>query len=456
MFQKTNGNYILSACNQAEGITERYLNPADINLISGYSIEVFAYGLDSPISMMFSEEGDMLVAESGLTSGRPRVLKLVNGQFEVLAEDFRVPILGINYSADVLYISHRGFITKILRDGTRQNIIMGLPSNGDHFNSGVAISPDNKLYFGQGTATNSGVVGNDNEWVIDFPLVCDYPGDYIMLNGQNFETDNILTEATKREIARTGAFSPYGTANFPYEVKKKYLKASGSILKSNLDGTNLQMIAWGFHNPAFLKFDESGQLFVSNNGYSARGSRPIANAPDDFTIVTSGLWYGWPDFAGGEPVTLPRFRPEGRAQPEFLIKNHPNIPPFSYAIFPTNSNIKGFDYNYNSNFGPYGDVYIAEFGSIEPSIESYTLPFAGTGHRVSKIDMRTRTVSTFAINKSGFPSSISREGGFERPATVSFGPDGAMYILDLGLNLRNDPNTFIPNTGVIWRIIRTS
>ena len=60
----------------------------------------------------------------------------------------------------------------------------------------------------------------------------------------------------------------------------------------------------------------------------------------------------------------------------------------------------------------------------------------------------------FETNKSGFSASITREGGFGRPSDIAFGPDGAMYIVDMGTNTIEEPNVFIPNTGVIWKITR--
>jgi glucose/arabinose dehydrogenase len=58
------------------------------------------------------------------------------------------------------------------------------------------------------------------------------------------------------------------------------------------------------------------------------------------------------------------------------------------------------------------------------------------------------------MNKSGFSASLTRDGGFSRPVDLIFGPDVAMYVLDLGLNDENNPNLYYPNTGVIWRIHR--
>jgi glucose/arabinose dehydrogenase len=275
-----------------------------------------------------------------------------------------------------------------------------------------------------------------------------------MLVGQNFESYNIAILEAAREIIYTGGFSPYGVPNLPYEIRKGVVKASGGILRANLDGTELELYAWGFRNPAYMKFDEVGRLFVSNNGYEARGSRPIANSLDEFFNVVPGKWHGWPDYSGGEPVNIPRFKPEGGKQPEFLLSSHPNLPPIPLVTFPSNSNIMGFDFNYNNAFGPYGNVYIAEFGSRVPITARDTISYSGRGHRISEIDINTRTVNTFALNKSGFPASVSLEGGFERLADVAFGPDGAMYVLDLGLSIRHEPNVYVPNTGVIWRIFK--
>ena len=104
-------------------------------------------------------------------------------------------------------------------------------------------------------------------------------------------------------------------------------------------------------------------------------------------------------------------------QPEFLLTDHPGIPPVPYKIFPPGATIIGFDFNYYSTFGPIEDIYIAEFGSVMISTIGGLVPqYTGIGHRISKIDVFTGGVTTFAINKSGLPSSISREGGFERPA----------------------------------------
>ena len=50
-----------------------------------------------------------------------------------------------------------GRILRITPDGTVTPIVQDLPSVGDHHTNGAVLGPDGAIYFGQGTATNSGV-----------------------------------------------------------------------------------------------------------------------------------------------------------------------------------------------------------------------------------------------------------------------------------------------------------
>lgn len=429
----------------------RKLNPEDIALPVGYNIEVFAQGLDTPISMVFTENGEMLIADAGVISGNGKVLRLTNNGFEVVAEGFNPPLTGINYLNGNIYVSHRGYITLVKPDGTKQDLISGLPSFGDHHNNQVVFGSDGKMYFGQGTATNSGVVGLDNEWVENYPFFHDYPGDNIILEGQNFITENMQT-AAPNDYAITGAFSPFGVPSSSQEMVKGMKRASGSILRANLDGSDLELVSWGLRNPFRLKFDRLNRLFSTNHGADVRGSRPIDNSFDEFQVIVPGIWYGWPDYTAGIPVTLPFFKPLGGEQPQFLLADHPMIPPRPYAVFEPHSAIMGFDFNY-IDFGPYGDVYIAEYGSEAPETTGGRWLF-GVGHRISRINMNTGQVTVFAINKTGLAASVTGGGGFERPIDVVFGPDHAMYVLDFAVTPLDEPDKFYPKTGVIWKITR--
>jgi hypothetical protein len=114
----------------------------------------------------------------------------------------------------------------------------------------------------------------------------------------------------------------------------------------------------------------------------------------------------------------------------------------------------GFDFNSDPVYGNAGDVYIAEFGSEAPETTGGK-PLPGVGHRVTRIDMRTGRLYTFAINKSGFAASHDGGGGFERPIDVVFGPGRSMYVVDFGLAKEEEVDEYLPGTGMIWRISPT-
>lgn len=395
-----------------------------------------------------------MVADSGIISGNGKVLKRVADKFVVIADGFYPPLTGINFLRGNIYVSHRGFITIVKPDGSKQDILSGLPSLGDHHNNRVVFGPDGKMYFGQGTATNSGVVGEDNQWAKSFPFFRDYPGADIILTGQNFITRDFVS-APPVNMATTGAYSLFGTPSWSGETIQGVTAASGSILRANPDGTQLELVAWGLRNPFRIKFDGYNRLFAANHGMDVRGSRPVDNSPDEFQWIRPGIWYGWPDYTGGLPVTLPIFKPEGQPQPLSLLAAQPMLPPPPIANFTPHSATMGFDFNFNPFFGQVGNAFIAEFGSEAPGTTGGK-PLPQVGHRVSQIDMRSGRISPFAINRTGLPATYTGGGGLERPIDVVFGPYGEMYVADFGITSPGgDEEDYAPETGVIWVITRS-
>lgn len=430
--------------------SKRKLDPSDILLPRGYAIEVFDDGLTTPINITFTGKGEMLLADAGVADGNGKVLKRTTQGFTVIADGFNPPLTGITEYQGNIYVAHRGYVTMIQPDGSKKDIISGLPSMGDHHNNRVVFGPDDKMYFGQGTATNSGVVGKDNSWVKDHPFFHDYTGSKVTLHGKDFETTGFLDDVQNPVV--TGAYVPFGVATYPGQTVDGIIRASGSILRANPDGSDLELVAWGLRNPFRLRFDRFNRLFAANHGMDVRGSRPIANSPDEFQWIRSGAWYGFPDFTGGLPVTLPQFKPEGKPQPSFLLEEHPMQPPPPVANFTSHSATMGFSFNENPSFGPVGDVFIAEFGAMDPGTTGgEKLPHVG--HRISRIDMETGQVHVFAVNKTGMAASDTNGGGFERPIDAVFGADDELYIADFGLF---PGGSAIPKTGVIWKITKTS
>src|SRR5205814_9447370 len=89
------------------------------------------------------------------------------------------PIGGMCAREGKIFVTHRdasgrGVITAFGYDGSHTTIVSDLPAQGDFGVTDIAVHPSNgRLFFGVGTATNSGVVGLDNIWVKKHPDVCD-------------------------------------------------------------------------------------------------------------------------------------------------------------------------------------------------------------------------------------------------------------------------------------------
>ena len=432
----------------------------------GYRVDVVLAGLTYPSSVEFDDSGNMYVAEAGYVYGDEaapaRILRVsTSGVVEAVAKDLNAPITDLLWHGGKLFVSHRGKVS-VIENGVVTDIITGLPSQGDHFNNQLALGPDGKIYIGQGTASNSGVVGVDNYafgWLGKNPNVHDVSPYAMDLRNVNFASLNPLKLSTEREplLARTGPFQPFGVANV--DKTESQLKANGTILRFNPDGSQLELYAWGLRNPYGLAWSTDGRLFAADEGYDERGSRPIANAPDVLWRVDQGAWYGFPDFVAGVPVTDLRFKPQKAPAPEFLLKEHRPVPE-PFLTFAPHSAVTQIDFSRNSVFGFEGQLFMAEVGDFMPITGNESQP---VGFQVIRVDPATGYSEVFFKARPDtlgprYMEHVTTPGP-KRPVDVRFARDGnALYIADIGAIMvypSPTPSAHpFPGSGVIWRISR--
>ncbi|HEX8219916.1 MAG TPA: PQQ-dependent sugar dehydrogenase [Chloroflexia bacterium] len=440
----------------APGPKPRLFDASHINLPPGYKIEVAVAGLSVPTTAIF-DGADLLVAESGwANTAPPRVIRIKpDWTMSVVASaGLRSPVTGLLVVDGQLYVSHKGTVSIVQPDGSLKDIVTALPSSGDHQNNNIVLGPDGKIYIGQGTTTNSGVVGIDNYifgWLTEAPGLHEVPCKDITLTGQNFETEDPVTN----EKRVTGAYKGYGEASRPGEVIKGDPKCGGSIARFDPDGSNYEMVAWGLRNPFGLEFDDSGQLWATYHGADVRGSRNIYNDPDYLVKVEEGAWYGWPEFFEGKPATDPSLKDPTKEQPQFLWEEHPPLArPF--AVFRSHSGINGLDISPGGEFGFKGDAFVAAFGSFLPVTSGTNADPAGYRIiRVSGTGGSEGKVEDFATNQLPGPAYINQAGGFDRPSDLVFGPDSSLYVVDWGAStLAAEGLKLTPLSGAIWRIYK--
>ncbi|HEY6534539.1 MAG TPA: hypothetical protein VIY08_01820 [Candidatus Nitrosocosmicus sp.] len=407
----------------------------NFNIPKGYNIEPILWNLNLPSTISFDDKGNMYIGESGSTVGGlntyPRILKLdhLTRNLTILTDtSLTPPIENIVFYKGMLYVSNAGKISVVDPiKGIVQDIVAGLPAAGDHKTNQIAFGPkDGRLYFSQGSATNSGVVGIDNYlpdlgWLADAPQVHDVPAKSISLVGKNFTTPNILAPGPKNISSKgylngnliikvnsaesklnsnekgnniltnitTGAFHSFGNSTKNNEKINGNSFCNACILSTKPDGTDLKIVAWGLRDPEGLVFDKDGKLVVSVQGDDERGSRPVAHDHDriykiDVSNTTDlGKFYGWPDYAydGNKnnvtmPVTASVFHSFKDDQPlSLLLQNPPLVEKKVFADAGwgsivtqgvlSNNNISNSN-NTNNKFGFNGKIFFAERGSYAP------------------------------------------------------------------------------------------
>ena len=448
--------------------SSRNINVNDIALPIGFIIEPVATGLTFPTGITFDETGEIYVIESGYSYGEtwtvPRLLKIgsSNKTTVVATGGKNGPWNGVTFHNGSFFVSEGGAmeggkILKIDKDGTVTPLIENLPSKGDHHTNGPIVN-NGYVYFGQGTATNSGVVGEDNAdfgWLARSPDFHDIPCKDIVLEGKNFETENKLTGDAGDKVV-TGAFVAFGTRTTEGQVIKGAVPCSGSLMRISVNGGQPELVAWGFRNPFGLAVHE-GKLLVSDNGYDDRGSRPVWGTGDILWEVKEGVWYGWPDYSGEHALNESLYKVPGKGTTELLLKEKPNEPPRPLALLGVHSSSNGMDFSTSDEFGYKGMAFIAQLGDMAPNVGKVLGP---VGFKVVMVDLENGTIQNFAVNKGkrNGPASFLKKGGLERPVDAQFSPDGqVLYVVDFGIIKISDTKTISEKgTGVLWRITRQS
>ena len=393
-------------------------------------MKLVAQNLNFPTSLTFDTAGRLYVAESGLPfGGAPAGGRIVRiepaGNFVCLLDRLRPPVTGVTHYKGALYISEGGAPGRISRfslDGVWETILDHLPGPGNYHTNMVAIGPDEKIYFSQGAMTNSGIIGLDAYelgWLKRLPHAHDVPGYSITLAGWNAGTPD-PNPSSQANTVTTGAFSPFGWPTVRGDVVPGCLPCTAGLMRCNLDGSSLELVAWGLRNAFGIGFLPDGRLLATDQGADDRGSRPVGKAPDLLYEVRPGRWYGWPDFVGGVPVTDPTFRTERGPAPNFLIANHAELPPPEkpLAEFPVNSAAVKFDIAPRNTPKWPGHIFVALFGDERPM----TSPAKSrVGRHIVRIDPLNWSLHPFPAES------------LARPIDLRFHPASRdLYVLDFG------------------------
>jgi glucose/arabinose dehydrogenase len=293
-------------------------------------------------------------------------------------------------------------------------------------------------------------------------------------------TANPLT-AEPNDTATTGAFVLFGTPTYNGQVIPGNIKCNGCILSANLDGTDLRLEGWGFRRAYGITFfpDDPTKLLVTVNGADERGSRPIVNDTEkiysiDISLSNSsqlGKFYGWPDFFGNaEPVIDPKFQVKSLPPLQFLMQKHPPVekPLVELEVGSALAQVDfSSSYNNNTNDFDLKDMaFIAEFGIMVPISH---LPWSIKNQDKEIVVQKVIMFNPQNKSYSNFISLDKPDTSF-RPVGIAYNKnENALYVTSIGkvevrTTLPNDNNIklsepspwYYPNTGIIWKVTKTS
>ena len=324
--------------------------PTDrIRLPEGFSIEVYASGLKTARGLSFAPDGTLFVGSMGgeVYAVRP------NRETLTLTRGLNMPV-GLDFFEGDLYISSLSEIVKIenvlanLDTNPRPLILIDtLPKDRHHGWKFIKVGPDGKLYEPVGAPCN----------------VCE-------------------------------------------QEDERY----ASILRMNLDGSGLALVARGVRNTVgFDWHPQSGELWFTDNGRDLMGDDI---PPDELNRAPrTGLHFGFP-YLHGSSVRDPRFWDDRPTGVEFQLPEHE---------FPAHVAALGMRF-YTADHFPEeyrGGIFVAEHGSWNRSQK--------IGYRVSFLRLQGNRVTGYRIFAEGW---LEGQRAWGRPADVEIGPDGALYVAD--------------------------
>ncbi|MGY3437505.1 MULTISPECIES: hypothetical protein [unclassified Marinovum] len=376
----------------------------------------------------------LFLAESGLDArGRPgvgRVLRVREGQTTELCGGLRAPVTGLTLHHGALYVSEGGRPGRISRidvaTGGRITLLDGLPGGGD-YHTNTPMVHNGWLYFGQGAASNSGVVSWDPvtmPWINGTDLPHDLPG--------------VEIELAADGAGRSAAFQAFGVTAPAGTRIAAHLPCTSGVMRCRLDGTGLELVAWGMRNPFGLTALPDGRILAVDLGMNDRGTRPVGQTQSVIWELTPGAWYGFPDFAAGVPVSDPQFKSQrpGGAQPKPLLANHAELGPVPQPIarFAPNSGPTQMLFDPAS-----GGLFVALFGDKRPITG---MPGAKAGRSLIRVDIQTGTLVTCAV------------AGLHRPIDLCWQGDD-LLLLDFGA-YELEPGGTLKAKGATGRLLALS
>jgi glucose/arabinose dehydrogenase len=340
--------------------------------LPGYTVKLYAEGLENPRLMRTAPNGDLFVAETG--PGRIRVLRGHDGsgkpqEMEVFAAELNHPF-GIAFypsgpNPQFVYVANTDSIVRfpyqvgdLKARAAKETVVADAFPGGGHSTRDLVFSPDGKkMWVGVGSRSN-----------VDDP------------------------DTTPAE------------------------KDRATVLEFDIDGSGRRVYASGIRNATGLAINPAtGQLWVCTNERDNLGDNLV---PDYITHVEEGGFYGWPWYylGGNQDPRLEGKRPELKATvkvPDVLLQ--PHSAPLNFVFY----NGQQFAPDHRSS------VFLTAHGSWNKAMR--------TGYKVVRVPLKNGAATgEYEDFVTGFVTADGQVWG--RPVGVAVADDGSLMVSDDGSN----------------------
>jgi glucose/arabinose dehydrogenase len=339
----------------------------------GFTVQLYATGLDNPRLIRTAPNGDFFLAES--SSGKIRVFRGLTPdgkprETSVFAEGLSRPY-GIAFyppggNPQWIYIGNEASVVRFpykngdLKASGEAQHIADLPSSGGHWTRDVQFTADGKkMFVAVGSASN---------------------------------VDD--TDTTPKE------------------------KNRADILQFNPDGSEMRVYAYGIRNAGggLAINPKTNELWCSVNERDGLGDNLV---PDYITHVEDGGFYGWPWWYIGAHQDP---RHEGK---HLELKDKTIVP--DVLLQPHNASLEMTFYEGAQFPSEYrGDIFASEHGSWNRSVRA--------GYEVIRVPMHQtgRASGEYEDFVTGFVVDNGHVWG--RPVGITVAPDGSLLVTDDGSN----------------------
>jgi glucose/arabinose dehydrogenase len=342
---------------------------------AGFSVQLYATGLDNPRLLRAAPNGDVFLAESD--PGNVKVLR------------------GINPNGSAQQV---------------ENFATGLDKP-----FGIAFyppGPDPQWVYVANTASVVRFPYHNGDLTARGPSqkICDLPGGGRLRGGGHWTRDIAFSLDGKTMYVSVGSHSNDDDSDTHPEEKDR-----ADILQFNPDGSAQKILASGIRNAVGIAVNPaSGELWASVNERDELGDNLV---PDYITHIQPNGFYGWPWwYMGG--VQDPRHKGQHPELKDKVIT--PDV-----LIQPHNASLEMLFYQGGQFPRSYrGDIFAAEHGSWNRNRR--------TGYEVIRVPMHggTRAQGSYEDFLTGFVTPDGKPWG--RPVGVATAADGSLLVSDDG------------------------